>query len=41
MSLFAGASGNADKWAQGIGVFASAIASFALTEFFVITADLS
>jgi len=38
MTFFANASGNADTWADRIGVLARAIASFALTVFFVITA---
>jgi hypothetical protein len=41
MTFFASASGHADTWAQGVGIFARAIASFALTEFFVIAAHLS
>lgn len=40
MTLFAGATGNADTRAQGVGILASTIASFALTIFFVITANL-
>jgi len=34
-SLFASAAGFADTWAQGVRVLAGAIATFALTEFFV------
>jgi len=41
MSFFAGASGNADTGAQGVGVLARSIASFALTIFFIVTAHLS
>lgn len=41
MTFFASASWFADTWAQGIGVFAGAIASFALTEFFVFFAFLN
>jgi len=40
MSFFASATRNADTWAQWIGVLASSIASFALTEFFVVSALL-
>jgi len=36
MTLFAGAAGNADTWADRVGVLARTIASFALTVFFVI-----
>jgi len=39
-SLFACASGFADTWAQGVGIFACAIATFALTEFFIFLALL-
>lgn len=35
MAFFASASGFADTWAQGVGVFACSIASFAFTVFFV------
>jgi len=35
MTFFASASGSADTWAQGVGVFAGTIASFAFTVFFV------
>jgi hypothetical protein len=38
MTFFAGASGNADTWANGVGVFAGSIASFALAVFFVVAA---
>jgi len=37
MTFFASAARNADTGAQGVGVFAGAITSFALTVFFVIT----
>lgn len=40
MTLFAGAAGNANTWADGIRVLAGAIATFALTEFFILAADL-
>lgn len=40
MILFASAARNADTWAHWVGVFASTIASFALTVFFIITTDL-
>jgi hypothetical protein len=40
MTLFASAARNADTWADGVGVFAGSIASFALTEFFVISTYL-
>lgn len=36
MTFFACAAGNADTWAQGVGIFARSIASFALTEFFIL-----
>jgi len=39
-SLFAGATWFADTWAQWIGVLARSIATFAFTEFFVVTALL-
>jgi len=40
MTFFAGAARNADTWAQGVGVLAASIASFALTVFFIITTYL-
>jgi len=40
VSLFAGAALDADAWADGVGVLARAIASFALTEFLVVSAHL-
>jgi hypothetical protein len=40
MSLFASAASNADAWAQWIGVLARSIASFALTVFFIVAANL-
>lgn len=40
MSWLAGAAGNADAWADGIGVVAGAVAALALTEFFVVAAHL-
>jgi hypothetical protein len=40
MTFNAGASSDADAWAQGIGVLARSIASFALTVFFIITTHL-
>jgi len=41
MTLFASAAWDADTWADRVGVLAGTIASFALTEFFVLTAHLS
>jgi len=41
MSFLASATRNADAWAQWIGVLARSIATFALTEFFVVSALLS
>jgi hypothetical protein len=38
MTFFASAAGDADTWADGVGFLARSIASFALTEFFVLTA---
>jgi hypothetical protein len=38
--FLAGAAGSADAWAHGVGVFARSIATFALTEFFVVAAGL-
>jgi hypothetical protein len=38
MTFFAGATSDADTWAQGVGVLAGSIASFALTVFFIIAA---
>jgi len=40
-TFFASAARNADTWAQGVGVFARSIASFALTVFFIFTTHLS
>lgn len=40
MSLLARTAGDADTWADGVGIIARAIASFALTEFFILLADL-
>lgn len=40
MSLFAGAARDADAWADWIGFIAGAIATFALAEFFILTAHL-
>jgi len=37
MSFFASAARHADTWANGVGLLAGSIASFALTEFFVFT----
>jgi hypothetical protein len=39
-ALFAGTARNADTWADGVGVFAGTIASFALTVFFAFLALL-
>ena len=39
MTFFAGAARDADTWAQGIWFLAGSIASFALTVFFIITAN--
>jgi len=41
MTFFASATGHADTRADGVGIFARAIASFALTVFFVIATHLS
>jgi len=41
VSLFAGAAGNANSWANRVRIFASAVASFALEVFFVVAAHLS
>jgi len=41
VSLLAGAARDADAWADGVGFRAGAIATFALTIFFVVTADAS
>jgi hypothetical protein len=38
MTFFARAAGNADTWADGVRVLARAIASFALTVFFIVAA---
>lgn len=40
VSFFAGTALDADAWAHGVGVLAGAVASFALTEFFVLAANL-
>jgi hypothetical protein len=40
ISFFASAARNADTWAHGVGSFAGAVASFALTVFFVFTTHL-
>lgn len=40
MAFFAGATRNADTWAQWVGFLARSIASFALTVFFIIAAHL-
>jgi len=40
MTFFARASGFADTWAQGVGILARAIATFAFTEFFIFLALL-
>lgn len=40
MPLLACTTGDADTWADGVGIVARSIASFALTEFFILLADL-